>query len=65
MTTLQIADERKAALERLKVGGMTYDDVIRHLLLGIDEDVFRREALAWESDMAKKIRNNPKNRPVL
>lgn len=63
-TTIQLDEERKARLARLKVGGMTYDDVVNHLLMGIDEEEFRRQALAWEDEMARRIRANPKNRRV-
>ena len=64
-TTIQLDDERKARLSRLKVGGMTYDDVIAQLLMDVDEEAFRRRALAWEAEMAKRIRANPRNKPVL
>lgn len=64
-TTIQLDDERKARLSRLKVGGMTYDDVIAHLLMDVDEEAFRRRALEWEADMARRIRGNPRNKRVL
>lgn len=63
-TTIQLSDERKAQLQRLKVGGLTYDDVVGQLLTGIDEDEFRRLALRWEADLAKAIRSNRANRPI-
>lgn len=61
-TTIQLEDERKAHLSRLKVGAMTYDDVVARLLDGVDEEAFRRLALEWEADLARRIRANPKNR---
>lgn len=64
-TTIQVEDERKARLARLKVGGMTYDDVIDQLLRGIDEEHFRRLALEWQSDLARRIRSKPSNRRLL
>ncbi len=60
-TTIQLEDDRKLRLARLKVGGMTYDDVIARLLDGIDEEAFRRRALEWEERLAKTIRSNPRN----
>ena len=63
-TTIQLDEERKARLARLKVGNMTYDDVIGHLLMGIDEEEFRRRVLEWESKLARRIRGNPKNKRV-
>jgi hypothetical protein len=64
-TTIQLDRERKDRLARLKVGAMTYDDVLDHLLEGIDEEEFRRQALAWQDDLARRIRADPRNRPVL
>ncbi len=64
-TTIQVEDERKARLARLKVGGMTYDDVIDQLLRDVDEEEFRRLALAWQDEMAARIRANPANRRLL
>ncbi|MHB1261277.1 MAG: hypothetical protein ACYC2H_06130 [Thermoplasmatota archaeon] len=64
-TTIQLDRERKARLSRLKVGAMTYDDVVGHLLEGIDEEEFRRQALAWQDDLARRIRSDARNRPVL
>ena len=64
-TTIQVEDERKARLARLKVGGMTYDDVIDQLLRGVDEDAFRRQALEWQDEMARRIRSKPGNRRLL
>ena len=61
-TTIQLDDDRKRRLSRLKVGAMTYDDVVAQLLQGIDEEAFRRLALDWEADLARRIRSNPKNR---
>jgi predicted CopG family antitoxin len=60
-TTIQLEDDRKRRLARLKVGGMTYDDVIARLLDDVDEDAFRRRALEWEETLAKSIRSNPRN----
>jgi len=64
-TTIQLEDERKARLARLKVGGMTYDDVIDQLLQGVDEDEFRRLALQWQDELARRIRGKPTNRRLL
>lgn len=64
-TTIQVEDERKARLARLKVAGMTYDDVIDQLLRDVDEELFRRQALAWQDEMAARIRANPRNRRLL
>lgn len=64
-TTIQLEAERKDRLARLKVGSMTYDDVIDQLLRGIDESEFRRLALEWQDDLARAIRANPRNRRLL
>lgn len=64
-TTIQVEEDRKARLARLKVGAMTYDDVVGQLLDGVDEEEFRRQAIRWQEDLAKKIRANPKNRRLL
>lgn len=64
-TTIQLDEERKARLARLKVGNMTYDDVIGHLLMGIDEEEFRRRVLRWEAEFAKRVRGNPRNKRLL
>ena len=60
-TTIQLDDERKARLSRLKVGAMTYDDVVAQLLGDVDEEAFRRRALEWEETLARTIRANPRN----
>lgn len=60
-TTIQLSDATKERLQRLKVGGLTFDDVVGQLLQGIDEEEFRRIALDWEAEMAKRIRANPRN----
>jgi predicted CopG family antitoxin len=64
-TTIQVEDERRARLARLKVGGMTYDDVIDQLLRGVDEEEFRRLALQWQDDLARRVRAKPGNRRLL
>lgn len=64
-TTIQLEEDRKARLARLKVGAMTYDDVVGQLLEGLDEDEFRRQAIRWQEDLARRIRTNPKNRRLL
>lgn len=64
-TTIQLEEERKARLARLKVGGMTYDDVVARLLAEVDEEAFRRRAIEWQEDLARRIRSNKANRPVL
>lgn len=64
-TTIQVEDDRKARLARLKVGGMTYDDVIDQLLRDVDEERFRRLALEWQDELAVRIRSNPRNRRLL
>lgn len=64
-TTIQLDRDRKERLSRLKIGAMTYDDVVGHLLEGINEDEFRKQALAWQDDLARRIRADSRNRPVL
>lgn len=64
-TTIQLEEQRKERLARLKVGGMTYDDVLAQLLDEIDEVEFRRRALEWQEEMARRIRNNKGNERVL
>ena len=64
MTTIQLTPERRDQLARLKVAGMTYDDVLGHLLSRVDEERFRRSILKWEADAAAAIRKNPRNRRI-
>ena len=64
-TTIQVEDDRKERLARLKVAGLTYDDVIQQLLEDVDEEGFRRRALEWQRDLARRIRSNKKNRRLL
>ena len=64
MTTIQLDPERRDQLKRLRVGGLTYDDVIAHLLSKVDEEKFRASILQWEADAANAIRANPKNRRI-
>lgn len=64
-TTIQVEEDRKERLARLKVGAMTYDDVVRQLLEDIDEEGFRRRAIEWQMDLARRIRANRKNRRLL
>lgn len=64
-TTIQLEAQRKARLARLKVGAMTYDDVVAQLLGDVDEERFRRRALRWQEDLARRIRSNPRNRRLL
>ncbi len=64
MTTIQLTPERRDQLARLKVAGLTYDDVLGFLLSRVDEDRFRRAVLAWEADAAAAIRANPQNRRI-
>ena len=64
-TTIQLDDASKARLARLKVGAMTFDDVVLRLLEEVDEEGFRRRALAWQDELARRIRSNKANRPVL
>lgn len=64
MTTIQLTPERRDQLARLKVAGLTYDDVLGFLLSRVDEDRFRRAVLQWEKDAAAAIRANPRNRRI-
>jgi hypothetical protein len=64
VTTIQLTPERRDQLARLKVAGMTYDDVIGHLLARVDEEKFRQSILAWEADAVAAIRSNPRNRRI-
>lgn len=64
MTTIQLTRERRDQLARLKVAGLTYDDVLGHLLSRVDEEKFRQSILAWEADAVAAIRDNPRNRRI-
>ena len=64
MTTIQLTPERRDQLARLKVAGMTYDDVLGFLLARVDEERFRQAILNWEADAVKAIRKNPRNRRI-
>lgn len=64
MTTIQLTPERRDQLKRLRVAGLSYDDVLGHLLSHVDEEKFRASILAWEADSARAIRSNPKNRRI-
>lgn len=64
MTTIQLTPERRDQLARLKVAGMTYDDVLGFLLSRVDEERFRQSILKWEADAVKAIRKNPRNRRI-
>ena len=64
MTTIQLTTERRDQLARLKVAGLTYDDVLGFLLSRVDEEAFRKSILAWEADAAAAIRANPRNRRI-
>lgn len=64
MTTIQLTPERRDQLKRLRVAGLSYDDVLGHLLSRVDEEKFRASILKWEADAAAGIRNNPRNRRI-
>lgn len=64
MTTIQLTPERRDQLARLKVAGMTYDDVLGFLLSRVDEERFRQAILKWEADAVKAIRQDPRNRRI-
>lgn len=64
MTTIQLTPERRDQLARLKVAGLTYDDVLGFLLSRVDEEKFRQSILDWEADAVKAIRANPSNRRI-
>jgi hypothetical protein len=64
VTTIQLTPERRDQLKRLRVAGLSYDDVIGHLLANVDEEKFRASILKWEADAARAIRGNPKNRRI-
>jgi hypothetical protein len=64
VTTIQLTPERRDQLARLKVAGLTYDDVLGFLLSRVDEEEFRKAILAWEADAVAAIRNNPRNRRI-
>ncbi len=64
MTTIQLTSERRNQLKRLRVAGLSYDDVLGHLLSRVDEEKFRASILAWEADAVRAIRSNPKNRRI-
>ena len=64
MTTIQLTSERREQLARLKVAGLTYDDVLGFLLSRVDEEQFRKAILAWEADAVAAIRSNPRNRRI-
>jgi hypothetical protein len=64
MTTIQLTPERRDQLKRLRVAGLSYDDVLGHLLSRVDEEKFRASILKWEADAATAIRTNPRNRRI-
>jgi hypothetical protein len=64
VTTIQLTPERRDQLARLKVAGLTYDDVLGFLLSRVDEENFRKSILAWEADAVAAIRANPRNRRI-
>ena len=64
MTTIQLTAQRRDQLKRLRVAGLSYDDVLGHLLARVDEEKFRASILAWEADAAAAIRNNRQNRRI-
>jgi hypothetical protein len=61
---IQLTRERRDQLARLKVAGMTYDDVLGFLLSRVDEERFRQAILQWEADAVAAIRKNPRNRRI-
>lgn len=64
MTTIQLTPERRDQLKRLRVAGLSYDDVLGHLLARVDEEKFRASILRWEADAVAAIRRNPGNRRI-
>lgn len=64
VTTIQLSPERRDQLKRLRVAGLSYDDVLGHLLTHVDEEKFRASILKWEADAVRAIRGNPKNRRI-
>lgn len=57
--TIQLRDETYARLRAYKVGGMTFDDVIRRLMEEKAADAFHAEYREWQTRVLRAAERSP------
>jgi predicted CopG family antitoxin len=62
--TVQLREDTYAALKTYKVGGMTFDDVIRRLMEEKDPEAFHEEYRAWQKGVVARMRASGEFKPL-
>lgn len=53
--TVQLKDETYEALKTYKVGGLTFDDVVRRLMRDQDPEAFHEAYRAWQERVLENM----------
>lgn len=56
--TIQVDDTTYEALRTYKVGGLTFDDVIRRLMEHQDPESFQQEYRAWQERVLENVKES-------
>lgn len=62
--TIQVDDATYEALQTYKLGGMTFDDVIRRLMEHQDPEEFQQEYRAWQERVLERMRESGDFEPL-
>ena len=62
--TVQLDDETYEALKSYKVGGLTFDQVIRRLMEKEDPEEFQREYRAWQKRLLSNMKKSGDFKPI-
>lgn len=61
---IQVDGETYEALKSYKVGGLTFNDVIRRLMENQDPEEFHEEYRAWQKRLLANIRKSGEFKPL-
>ena len=62
--TVQLDEATYEALKSYKVGGLTFDQVIRRLMENQDPEAFHQEYRAWQKRVLKNMKKSGEFKPL-
>lgn len=62
--TIQVDDDTYEALKTYKIGGLTFDDVIRRLMRDQDPEAFQEEYRLWQRRVLENMRESGDFEPL-
>lgn len=59
-TTIQLSPETREQLKEYKIGGMSYEDVVKLFMEILKPEEFHKAYRKWQTGVAKEIRSSRK-----